>query len=172
MGGEARDPETAEITIRSALTGHLVFSTLHTNDAAGGVTRLLDMGIEPFLVSSSVLCFIAQRLVRVVCSACVENCPPRPGLQAEFNLTTPPPAMLRYGRGCAACKGTGYKGRTAIYEFLVLTEPIQTLILQRASSHEIAQTAQRTGGMRTLRQDGWQKILQGLTTPEEVLRVT
>ena len=172
MVGEVRDPETAEITIRSALTGHLVFSTLHTNDAAGGVTRLLDMGIEPFLVSSSVLCFIAQRLVRVVCSACVENCPPRPGLQAEFNLTTPPPAMLRYGRGCAACKGTGYKGRTAIYEFLVLTEPIQTLILQRASSHEIAQTAQRTGGMRTLRQDGWQKILQGLTTPEEVLRVT
>ncbi|MBI2884737.1 MAG: Flp pilus assembly complex ATPase component TadA, partial [Candidatus Omnitrophica bacterium] len=107
MVGEVRDPETAEITIRSALTGHLVFSTLHTNDAAGGVTRLLDMGIEPYLVASSVLCFIAQRLVRVVCAACAEDRPAEPGLREEFGLTGPAPATLRHGSGCAACKGTG-----------------------------------------------------------------
>ena len=172
MVGEVRDPETAEITIRSALTGHLVFSTLHTNDAAGGVTRLLEMGIEPYLVASSVLCFIAQRLVRVVCASCAESRPVEPGLRDQFSLTGPAPATLRVGRGCAACKHTGYHGRTAIYEFLVVTEPIQQLILKRASSHEIAQAAQRLGGMRTLRQDGWLKIQRGLTTPQEVLRVT
>jgi type II secretion system protein E len=172
MVGEVRDPETAEITIRSALTGHLVFSTLHTNDAAGGVTRLLDMGIEPFLVASSVLGFIAQRLVRVVCAGCAEARPPQPGLAEEFGPDVVVPQTLRYGRGCPACKGTGYKGRTAIYEFLLLTDAIQALILRRASSHEIAQAAQRAGQMRTLRQDGWQKIVQGVTTPEEVLRVT
>ncbi len=172
MVGEVRDPETAEITIRSALTGHLVFSTLHTNDAAGGVTRLLDMGIEPYLVASSVLCFVAQRLVRVICPSCVEDRPTPPGLVEEFALSEPPPATLRYGRGCQACKSTGYKGRTAIYEFLVLTEPIQQLVLKRASSHDIARLAQQGGQMRTLRQDGWRKILQGRTTPEEVLRVT
>ena len=171
MVGEVRDPETAEITIRSALTGHLVFSTLHTNNAAGGVTRLLDMGIEPYLVASSVLCFIAQRLVRVVCPACREDRAPEPGLLEEFGVAELPRA-LRYGRGCPACKGTGYKGRTAIYEFLLVSEPVQELILRRASSHEIAQAAQRLGGMRTLRQDGWQRIVQGLTTPQEVLRVT
>jgi type II secretion system protein E len=173
MVGEVRDPETAEITIRSALTGHLVFSTLHTNDAAGGVTRLLDMGIEPYLVASSVLCFIAQRLVRVVCAGCAEEQPPPPGLAEECGLSAEEvPPRVRYGRGCAACKGTGYKGRTAIYEFLLVSEPIQQLILRRASSHEIAQAARQLGRMRTLRQDGWQKILQGVTTPQEVLRVT
>ncbi|MDP3723569.1 MAG: ATPase, T2SS/T4P/T4SS family [Candidatus Omnitrophota bacterium] len=171
MVGEVRDPETAEITIRSALTGHLVFSTLHTNDAAGGVTRLLDMGIEAYLVASSVLCFIAQRLVRVVCPACQEPRAAPPGLREEFGLTDPPPSMLRYGRGCPACKGTGYQGRTAIYEFLPVTEAVQRLILQRASSHDIAHAAQQEG-MRTLRQDGGQRILQGVTTPDEVLRVT
>ncbi len=172
MVGEVRDPETAEITIRSALTGHLVFSTLHTNDAAGGVTRLLDMGVEPFLVASSVLCFIAQRLVRVVCSKCAQEQPPQPGLREEFGVTGPLPVVLRYGKGCNNCKGTGYKGRTAIYEFLTVTEQIQQLILHRASSHEIARAAIAAGQMRTLRQDGWQKILKGQTTPEEVLRVT
>ena len=172
MVGEVRDPETAEITIRSALTGHLVFSTLHTNDAAGGVTRLLDMGIEPYLVASSVLCFIAQRLVRVICSACAEERTPDPGLREEFGLTGPLPPTLRIGRGCAECKKTGYKGRTAIYEFLLITDAVQQLILKRGSSHEIAQAAMQTAKMRTLRQDGWQKILKGLTTPEEVLRVT
>ncbi|OGX28661.1 MAG: hypothetical protein A3B78_00980 [Omnitrophica WOR_2 bacterium RIFCSPHIGHO2_02_FULL_67_20] len=172
MVGEVRDPETAEITIRSALTGHLVFSTLHTNDAAGGVTRLLDMGIEPYLVASSVLCFIAQRLVRVICPACKEPQPTDPGLRAEFGVTGEMPPTLWRARGCTACKGTGYKGRTAIYEFLLLAEPIQQLVLAHGSSHEIAQAAQREGRMRTLRQDGWRKILQGVTTPQEVLRVT
>jgi len=172
MVGEVRDPETAEITIRSALTGHLVFSTLHTNDAAGGITRLLDMGIEPYLVASSVLCFIAQRLVRVVCASCAEPRPAEPGLREEFGLAESVPEHLRSGRGCPACKETGFKGRTAIYEFLLVDEPIQQLILTRASSHEIAQAAQRLGKMRTLRQDGWQKILRGLTTPQEVLRVS
>ncbi|MBI4597683.1 MAG: Flp pilus assembly complex ATPase component TadA [Candidatus Omnitrophica bacterium] len=170
MVGEVRDPETAEITIRSALTGHLVFSTLHTNDAAGGVTRLLDMGVEPYLVASSVLCFIAQRLVRVICSACAEDRRPPPGLREEFGVSDVPDT-LRYGRGCAVCKGTGYKGRTAIHEFLVVTEDIQQVILKRASSHDIARLALR-GGMRPLRQDGWDKIVQRVTTPEEVLRVT
>ena len=172
MVGEVRDPETAEITIRSALTGHLVFSTLHTNDAAGGVTRLLDMGVEPYLVASSVLCFIAQRLVRVICPGCTHADPAAPGLREEFGLTGAPPSTLPVGRGCSACKGTGYQGRTAIYEFLAVTEPIQQLILQHASSQEITQAAQRTQAMRTLRQDGWLKIQRGITTTQEVLRVT
>ena len=182
MVGEVRDPETAEITIRSALTGHLVFSTLHTNDASGGITRLLDMGVEPFLVSSSVLCFIAQRLVRVICRECQEDAPAPPALREQFGVRDLPKTLKR-GRGCPTCKGTGYRGRTAIYEFLVVDEPIQRLILQRASSHEIARAAQQHGpsapsggagraGMRPLRQDGWLKIAQGITTPQEVLRVT
>ena len=172
MVGEVRDPETAEITIRSALTGHLVFSTLHTNDAAGGITRLLDMGIEPYLVASSVLGFIAQRLVRVVCPACAADRPADPGLREQFGLAEPPPATLRAGRGCPACKGTGYQGRTAIHEFLLVDEMVQKCIMQRLSSHEIAQMAQRGGKMRTLRQAGWLKIRRGITTPQEVLRVT
>ena len=182
MVGEVRDPETAEITIRSALTGHLVFSTLHTNDASGGITRLLDMGVEPFLVSSSVLCFIAQRLGRVICRECQEDMPASPALREQFGVRDLPKTLKR-GRGCPTCKGTGYRGRTAIYEFLVVDEPIQRLILQRASSHEIARAAQQHGpsapsggagraGMRPLRQDGWLKIAQGITTPQEVLRVT
>ena len=170
MVGEVRDSETAEITIRSALTGHLVFSTLHTNDAAGGITRLLDMGIEPYLLASSVLGFIAQRLVRVVCRACHVRVPPAPELRGQFGLAELP-AQLIQGRGCPACKGTGYSGRTAIYEFLIVDEPIQSLILRRASSQEVRRAAQQHG-MRTLRQDGWLKILQGVTTPQEVLRVT
>ena len=173
MVGEVRDPETAEITIRSALTGHLVFSTLHTNDAAGGITRLLDMRIEPYLVASSVLAFIAQRLVRVCCPACARPIPAEPALAGQFGV--PPeqlPPTITQGQGCAACKGTGYKGRTAIYEFLRLTPALQALILRRASAQELQACAQATQGMRTLRQDGWRKICQGVTTPQEVLRVT
>ena len=176
MVGEVRDPETAEITIRSALTGHLFFSTLHTNDAAGGVTRLLDMGIEPFLVASSVLCFIAQRLVRVVCENCKEARAPLPGLPEEFGVSAAEvPKTLFYGKGCPKCKQTGYKGRTAIYEFLPITDPVKELILARASSQDIALEAKKPSqgmpAMRTLRQDGWRKILIGQTTPEEVLKV-
>jgi len=170
MVGEVRDPETAEITIRSALTGHLVFSTLHTNDAAGGIARLLDMGIEPYLVASSVLGFIAQRLVRVICSACVESVAAEPQLKEQFAIPEMP-TTLKQGRGCPACKGTGYKGRTAIHEFLVVDEPIQRLIVRRAATHEVVRVAQQTG-MRTLRQDGWLKVAQGMTTPQEILRVT
>ncbi|HEX9779844.1 MAG TPA: ATPase, T2SS/T4P/T4SS family [bacterium] len=171
MVGEVRDPETAEITIRSALTGHLVFSTLHTNDAAGGVARLLDMGVEPYLVASSVLAFAAQRLVRVVCRACAEPRPPEPGLIEEFGVPGPAPASLRYGRGCEACKGTGFQGRTAIYEFLLLSETLQQLVLRHASARELRRQAEQEG-MIPLRLDGWSKVLQGVTTPEEVLRVT
>ena len=169
MVGEVRDQETADITIRSALTGHLVFSTLHTNDAAGGVTRLLEMGVEPYLVASAVLCFIAQRLVRVVCSDCAEPAPAPPDAAAKLGLAELP--HLRRGRGCPMCKGTGYRGRTAIYEFFDVTPAIQSRIAQRASSYELAREAQ-AGGMRSLRHDGGVKVLQGVTTPEEVLRVT
>jgi len=170
MVGEVRDPETAEITIRSSLTGHLVFSTLHTNDAAGGVTRLLDMGIEPFLVASSVLCFIAQRLVRTVCQHCAEDVPCPADLKTQFDVAELPKTLKR-GRGCPTCKGIGYWGRTAIYEFLLVHEAVHQLILKRVSAQEILDAAKRHG-MRTLRQDGWMKILQGFTTPEEVLRVS
>ncbi len=148
-----------------------MFSTLHTNEAAGGVTRLLDMGIEPFLVASSVLAFVAQRLVRLNCTACPVDRPTEPGLREEFGLTGELPATLRYGRGCQACKGTGFKGRTAIHEVLLMSDQIQHLVLKQGSSHEITEVA-RQAGMRTLRQDGWLKIVQGLTTPQEVLRVT
>ena len=181
MVGEVRDPETAEITIRSALTGHLVFSTLHTNDASGGIARLLDMGIEPYLVTSSVLCFIAQRLVRVICQACREVGQAPTTLREQFGVEELP-KQLAHGRGCAVCKGTGFRGRTAIYEFLMVEEAVQQLILRRASAGDIRRMAQQAGppaadgsrraGMRTLRQDGWLKIVAGLTTPEEVLRVT
>ena len=170
MVGEVRDAETAEITIRSALTGHLVFSTLHTNDAAGGITRLLDMGIEPFLVASSVLGFIAQRLVRVICAACKTAVPTTPALREQFGTVELPPTLY-HSRGCAACKGTGYSGRTAIYEFLPVDDAIQSLVLRRASAQEIRHVAQQQG-MRVLRHDGWLKILQGITTPQEVLRVS
>ena len=146
MVGEVRDFETAETAIRTALTGHLVFSTLHTNNAAGCVTRLLDMNIEPYLAASSVECAIAQRLVRLVCPGCG-------------------------GSGCADCRKTGYKGRTAIFEFLFMDDEIRQLILRRASAGEISRLA-RSKGMRTLREDGMLKVKEGLTTLEEVMRVT
>jgi len=173
MVGEARDYETAEITIRVALTGHLVFSTIHTNDAAGGVTRLLDMGVEPYLVSSAVECFIAQRLVRVICNKCKHEFKPEKEMLKELgvsglNLTK---VKIYEGRGCEACKHTGYKGRTAIYEILVMSEPIKELVLKHASADQIKKKALSLG-MRTLRQDGWEKIMMGITTPSEVIRVT
>lgn len=173
MVGEVRDYETAEITIRVALTGHLVFSTLHTNDAAGGVTRLVDMGVEPFLVSSAVECFIAQRLVRVICNKCKHEVKPDKEMMKELGVTDREISGIKIyeGKGCEACKFTGYKGRTAIYEFLVITEPIRELILKRVSSDQIKKKAVQLG-MMTLRQDGWEKIIMGITTPSEVLRVT
>lgn len=166
--GEVRDVETAEIAIRASLTGHLVFSTLHTNDAASGVTRLLDMGIEPYLIASSVECFIAQRLVRVLCSKCKYKEKISPKLAKVFSSDER--VEIYNARGCEECKYTRYKGRTAIYEFLPLRPEIRELILKRASSDQIKKAAVKLG-MRTLKMEGWEKIKAGLTTPEEVLRV-
>jgi len=173
MVGEVRDYETAEITIRVALTGHLVFSTLHTNDAAGAITRLIDMGVEPFLVASSVIAFVAQRLVRVICSKCKTEVKPDNETRKELGVLKINPSKIKIykGKGCEHCKNTGYKGRTAIYEILALTDPIRELALNRASSEEIKKKALSLG-MHTLRQDGWEKVLKGITTPEEVIRVT
>ncbi len=172
MVGEVRDFETAEITIRVALTGHLVFSTLHTNDAAGGITRLIDMGIEPFLVASSVECFIAQRLVRLICQKCKVEKRMDKNILSEFGIENITDNIYVYeGKGCDDCKFTGYKGRTAIYEFLLMDEGIRDLVLKRASADQIKKKALEFG-MHTLRMDGWEKIKKGLTTINEVIRVT
>lgn len=173
MVGEVRDYETAEITIRVALTGHLVFSTIHTNDAAGGVTRLIDMGVEPFLVASAVECFIAQRLVRVICDNCKSEFKPDKEILKELGVSHLNLSKIKLyeGKGCESCRFTGYRGRTAIYEILVMNEPIRDLVLKRSSSDHIKKKAISLG-MRTLRQDGWEKIKAGITTPGEVIRVT
>lgn len=173
MVGEVRDYETAEIAIRSALTGHLVFSTLHTNDAAGAVTRLLDMGVEPFLVSSSLECLIAQRLVRRICPKCKVPIKAKKEMldqikDANLDLAS---VELYEGKGCQECRFTGYRDRTAIHEILMLTEPIREMVLARASSQQIKQKAV-SSGMRTLRQDGLEKVLAGITTYAEIIRVT
>ena len=173
MVGEIRDLETAEIAIRAALTGHLVFSTLHTNDAPSAFTRLIDMGIEPFLVASSVEAIMAQRLVRTICPVCkTEQKVERNYLKKigfpEADVDT---TKFYYGAGCEDCRQLGYQGRLAIYELLVLNEALRPLILNRAASSTIAARAMEQG-MRTLRTDGWNKVKAGITTLEEVLRVT
>ncbi|MFO1476806.1 MAG: ATPase, T2SS/T4P/T4SS family [Verrucomicrobiota bacterium] len=173
MVGEIRDLETAEIAIRAALTGHLVFSTLHTNDAPSAFTRLIDMGIEPFLVASSVEAIMAQRLVRTICPLCkTEQKVERPYLN-KIGFPEEEIATTRFmrGAGCDACRQLGYQGRLAIYELLVLNEQLRPLILARAAASTIAQRAMEQG-MRTLRVDGWNKVKAGITTIEEVLRVT
>lgn len=174
MVGEVRDFETAEISIRSALTGHLVFSTLHTNDAAGSVTRLLDMGVEQFLVSSSLECLIAQRLVRLICPNCKAPVKNKEAVlaQAKKDLGVLPETIELYeGKGCQNCRFTGYRDRTGIHEIIVVSEPIREMILARASSQQIKQKA-IAQGMLTLRQDGLKKVLMGQTTYAEVMRVT
>ena len=172
MVGEVRDFVTAEITIRVALTGHLVFSTLHTNDAAGGITRLLDMGVEPYLAASSVECFVAQRLVRLICPNCKTEVKLDKEILKEFGVEENVSNVTVYqGKGCEACKFTGYKGRTGIYEFLVIGEEIRELVIHRVSSDQIKKKALELG-MHTLRMDGWDKIKKGLTTIDEVIRVT
>ena len=176
MVGEVRDFETAEITIRIALTGHLIFSTIHTNDAPSSVTRLIDMGIEPFLISSSVEAFIAQRLVRTICPDCKEEdlIIPFELLKKEFNLpdnADKKSYKIYKGKGCDNCNFTGFLGRTAIYEILLLDEKIKKLIIQKASSDVLKLTAMENG-MKTLRQSGWGKIRAGLTTFDEVTRIT
>ena len=173
MVGEIRDLETAEIAIRAALTGHLVFSTLHTNDAPSAFTRLIDMGIEPFLVASSVEAVMAQRLVRTICPHCkeeqkVERSYLRRIGFPENEIDT---AKFYHGAGCETCRQLGYQGRMGIYELLILNEALRPLILNRAPASTIAQRAIE-GGMRTLRVDGWNKVKAGQTTIEEVLRVT
>lgn len=171
--GEIRDLETAEIAVQASLTGHLVFSTLHTNDAASAFTRLIDMGVEPFLIASSVLATIAQRLVRLVCRQCrVPYTPSKGELQAlGLERVEPSDTFFRAGPGCDACLGTGYSGRQAIYEMLLVNDAIRDLIMARAESNVIKKKAIQLG-MKTLRQDGVLKVRRGLTTAEEVMRVT
>jgi len=172
MVGEIRDSETAEIAIRAALTGHLVLSTLHTNDAPTAVTRLIDMGIEPYLLSSSLNMALAQRLVRRICKFCKTESPPTEGARAFLDESGHPEVKtLSYGKGCDQCGGTGYSGRTSIYELLSVTEPIRSLINQRTPSKIIREQAKQAG-MKFMRDDGMIKVLKGITTLEEVFRVT
>ena len=173
MVGEMRDLETAQISIQAALTGHLVLSTLHTNDASGAVTRLLDMGVEPFLISSSLLCVLAQRLIRTICKKCKSPFEPTDNQLQMLNLA---PADLGgkqffYGRGCSSCHDTGYHGRRGIFELLTITDPVRELIDQSAATMVIRQKAVE-GGMKTIREDGLRGIYDGDTTVEEVLRYT
>jgi len=171
MVGEIRDPETAEISIQAALTGHLVFSTVHTNDAAGAITRLLDMGIENFLISSALLGVLAQRLVRVICPDCKEEKSLAPTLRAEMGHFGKEDTKVYHGKGCKACSQTGFRGRCGIYELLVIDENIRELILKKSTAQVIRDQA-RQKGMTTLREDGWDKVVKGITTVEEILRVT
>jgi general secretion pathway protein E len=171
--GEIRDKETADIAVQSALTGHLVFSTLHTNDSASAVTRLVDIGVEPFLLSSSLTAIVAQRLVRVLCNECKERY--RPDDLALQSVGIDP---ARFGnrtlyrtRGCENCFHTGYRGRSAIFEILVMDERLKSLILKTYDSNKIKKRAVENN-MITLRQDGVQKLIEGKTTIEEVFRVT
>jgi len=183
MVGEIRDFETAELAIRSALTGHLIFSTLHTNDAPGGVARLLNIGIEPYLVASSLNAFIAQRLVRIICPECkvIDDDLPKDMLSGIIKETSQSKAGLSNitaedvkiykGKGCKNCNSTGYKGRTAIYEILVVDKAMRELILKKESTERI-RDMMILKGMNTLRLSGWQKVIEGVTTPEEIIRVT
>ncbi len=171
--GEIRDQETADIAVQSALTGHLVFSTLHTNDSAGAITRLVDIGVEPFLISSSVIAVAAQRLVRVLCSDCKEPYTPDDMALKSIGITPDQAkcSSIYKAKGCPNCFHTGYKGRIGIFEIMVLDENLKTLILKSYDSNQIKNEALKAG-MGTLRQDGIQKVLNGVTTIEEVLRVT
>jgi type IV pilus assembly protein PilB len=175
MVGEIRDQETAKIAVESALTGHLVLSTLHTNDSAGAVTRLADMGIEPYLTASSLIGVVSQRLIRVLCPSCKKAY----NISRDELLKTIPDFPLEkyeqtielyHSKGCIACNGTGYKGRKGVYEFLPISETLQKLILEHASMRDI-KAAAIAEGMDTLRMDGLLKVKQGLTTIEELLRV-
>ncbi|QTA89203.1 type II secretion system ATPase GspE [Desulfonema magnum] len=171
--GEIRDRETAEIAIQSALTGHLLFSTLHTNDATGAITRLLDMGVENFLLSSTLLGILAQRLVRVICPRCKTEIRPDEKLLRSMKLGPGEVSKIRFfsGEGCEECRYTGFKGRTAIFEYLSIDEDIRREIIEHSTAEKIKKTALKKG-MMTLRQDGWRKVKEGVTTIPEVLRVT
>ncbi len=169
--GEIRDKETAEIAVQASLTGHLVFSTLHTNDAPSAATRLVDMGVEPYLIASSVELVMAQRLVRLICKNCKEEVPEEENvnLRREFKDLLPP--VIYRGKGCRNCLGTGYRGRRAILEMMEMSEEIRHMIMERASSGSIRRVALEQG-MNTLRDDGWRLVREGTTTPSEVLFAT
>ncbi|MFQ5881985.1 MAG: GspE/PulE family protein [Candidatus Methylomirabilales bacterium] len=170
MVGETRDQETADIAIRAALTGHLVFSTLHTSDAAGAIPRLADMGAAPYLVSSSLLLVIAQRLVRIICMSCKEEATPDPTLLQRLGLQSKAGQLKFFrGKGCEKCGYTGYRGRVGVFELLRMTPEVSPLIMERAESTAIRRAA-RAQGMRTMLEDGLQKALRGVTTLEEVAR--
>lgn len=176
MVGEVRDLETAEIAIRTALTGHLVFSSLHTNDSASGITRLIDMGVEPYLVASSVEAFVAQRLVRLICPKCrMEDPEPMKGVKEEIarslGVKTVEDMKIFRGMGCDHCNNTGYYGRMAIYEILIFDDELRKAVLDKPRSDYI-KTMARQKGLVTLRQNGWRAVLDGLTTPDEVVNVT
>lgn len=171
MVGEIRDRETAEIAIQAALTGHLVFSTLHTNDAPGAVSRLLEMGVEDYLLASSLLGVMAQRLVRRLCASCASEQPLRPELAASLAAFRSGPLTERQAAGCERCSDTGFHGRQGIYELFVANDPLRKLIVSRATADVIKTEAVR-GGMRTLRDDGWRSVLDGVTSVAEILRVT
>jgi len=171
--GEIRDLETAEIAIQSALTGHLVFSTLHTNDSASAVTRLIDMGIEPFLVTSSVIAILAQRLVRIICRDCKEAYSPDEESLKNIGITLDmlEGKQIYRGKGCPSCLNTGYRGRTGIFESMILSDTLKSLIIKTSDANAVKNMAVDEG-MITLRHDGAQKVLNGITTIEEVFRVT
>jgi type IV pilus assembly protein PilB len=169
--GEMRDPETALIATEAALTGHLVFSTLHTNDAPTAIARMIEMGVEPFLIASSVIGVLAQRLVRVICPECKESYAPPVEAFRRLNLSVDTDTVTFYrGRGCDRCRHTGYRGRIGIFELMPVSDVTRELILRRAPTHEIRQHA-LDSGMITLQQDAMQKTLEGVTTMEEALRV-
>ncbi len=172
MVGEIRDSETAEIAIRAALTGHQVFSTLHTNDSTGAVTRLLDMGVEAYLISSSLEGVLAQRLVRRLCPQCKAVAPVAPAVRERLEElgANRIEGTFYIGRGCEECRGTGYKGRIGMFELLALDNEMKELILQKRSNAELKATAQR--GMMTMHQDALQKAAAGITSLEEILRVS
>jgi type IV pilus assembly protein PilB len=167
MVGEIRDPETASIAVQSALTGHRVLSTVHTNDAAGAITRFIDMGIEPFLVSSVMLVSIAQRLVRKVCPYCKKPYRPPPAVLEYWGLEDVENANFMQGNGCFNCMDKVYKGRTGIYEILLIDEMVQNMILQRKSSQEIARAAIAAGSLKTLKDDAAKKVFRGITSLDE-----
>ena len=169
--GEIRDQETAQIAVQASLTGHLVFSTLHTNDAPGALTRLVDMGVEPYLVASSLEAVLAQRLVRVLCPHCKQEDTTPTTLALKTQLGFPKDTVVYHAVGCRECRNTGYHGRRAIFEWMDTSNEIRQLILRNASSGEIGVAARR-GGMRTLADDGWRLVRAGVTTAQEVLRVT
>lgn len=171
MVGEVRDRETADISVHAALTGHLVFSTVHTNDAPSAVTRIADMGVENFLIASSVIGILAQRLVRKVCEECAVEAAPDPILLGKADIRDLPSGTYRAGRGCEACNMTGYRGRVGIYELMAMSDELKKLVLHNTSAGVLREAATREG-MRTLREDGLEKVRLGITTLSEVIRIT